>query len=110
MSIILTIILGYLGLVLFVMLLTWWAYKRSQKNIPIGLRTYPHTTPPAEMDTEIECQLMSVDVIIVDADGQLRLCGYRRGKKVPEFSIFDLTDKKKFEEWKNFQILGQRNF
>ncbi|HDY67506.1 MAG TPA: hypothetical protein ENH85_06930 [Candidatus Scalindua sp.] len=76
MSIILTIILGYLGLVLFVMLLTWWAYKRSQKNIPIGLRTYPHTTPPAEMDTEIECQLMSVDVIIVDADGETFISFY----------------------------------
>ena len=39
-------------------------------------------------------------IITVDADGQLRLCGYRRGKKVPEFSIFDLRDKRKFEEYK----------
>ncbi len=39
-------------------------------------------------------------IITVDADGQLRLCGYRRGKKVPEFSIFDLRDRQKFEEYK----------
>jgi len=39
-------------------------------------------------------------IITVDADGQLRLCGYRRGKKVPKFSIFDLVDEGRFEEYK----------
>lgn len=39
-------------------------------------------------------------IITVDADGQLRLCGYRRGTEVPKFSIFDLEDEKKFEEYK----------
>ncbi len=76
MSIILTIILGYLGLVLFVMLLTWWAYKRSQKNIPIGLQFYPHTNPPAEMDTRMEMEICSVDVIIVDSDGKMFISFY----------------------------------
>jgi len=39
-------------------------------------------------------------VITVDADGSLRLCGYRRGKRVTKFSIFDLVDEKKFEEYR----------
>ena len=39
-------------------------------------------------------------IINVDADGHLRLCGYRRGEEVTKFTIFDLADKKKFEEYK----------
>jgi len=39
-------------------------------------------------------------IITVDADGSLRLCGYRRGKGVTKFSIFDLADEKKFEKYK----------
>ncbi len=69
MSIILTIILGYIGLVIFVMLLTWWAYKRSQKNIPIGLQAYPSTIYPNTPDLDMtDC---SVDVILVDERGVL---------------------------------------
>jgi len=36
----------------------------------------------------------------VDADGQLRVCGYRRGTETPKYHIFDLTDKTKKEKWK----------
>ena len=35
----------------------------------------------------------------VDADGSLRLCAYRKGVEVPQMSIFDLTNKDKWEEW-----------
>ena len=38
-------------------------------------------------------------IITVDADGMLRLCGYRRGTVVPKFSIFDMIDRRKFEEY-----------
>ena len=33
----------------------------------------------------------------IDADGQLRCCGYRRGKYTPKYSIFDLPEH--MEEW-----------
>jgi len=33
----------------------------------------------------------------IDSDGTLRLCGYRRGTRTPEFKIFDLPDK--FCDW-----------
>jgi len=39
-------------------------------------------------------------IVTIDADGSLRLCAYRRGNKITEFSIFDLVDEKKFEEYK----------
>jgi len=39
-------------------------------------------------------------IVTVDSDGHLRLCAYRRGKRVPEFTIFDLENDKKFEEYK----------
>jgi len=34
----------------------------------------------------------------IDADGSLRVCGYRKGKETSKFSIFDLPEK--LEEWK----------
>ena len=34
----------------------------------------------------------------VDADGSLRCCGYRRGKRTPKLSIFDLPEK--WVDWK----------
>ena len=34
----------------------------------------------------------------IDADGTLRVCGYRKGKYTPQFTIFDLPEK--WEEWK----------
>jgi hypothetical protein len=34
----------------------------------------------------------------IDADGSLRVCGYRKGTRTPKFSIFDLPDKE--TEWK----------
>jgi len=34
----------------------------------------------------------------VDADGRLRVCGYRKGRYTPQFTIFDLPDK--LEQWK----------
>jgi len=34
----------------------------------------------------------------IDADGSLRVCGYRRGKYTPQFNIFDLPHKEK--EWR----------
>jgi MoaA/NifB/PqqE/SkfB family radical SAM enzyme len=34
----------------------------------------------------------------IDADGQLRCCGYRRGTRTPKFSIFDLP--KHLDEWR----------
>ena len=36
----------------------------------------------------------------VDADGSLRLCGYRKGELVPEMTIFDLAKEKNWNEWK----------
>jgi MoaA/NifB/PqqE/SkfB family radical SAM enzyme len=39
-------------------------------------------------------------IITVDSDGSLRLCGYRKGERVPKMTIFDLKDKDKFEEYK----------
>lgn len=38
-------------------------------------------------------------IITIDADGSLRLCGYRRGEKIKKFTIFDLLDKKRFKEY-----------
>lgn len=33
----------------------------------------------------------------IDADGSLRVCGYRKGSETPKFSIFDLPEK--WDEW-----------
>jgi MoaA/NifB/PqqE/SkfB family radical SAM enzyme len=34
----------------------------------------------------------------IDADGTLRVCGYRKGTRTPKFTIFDLPEK--IEEWR----------
>ena len=36
----------------------------------------------------------------IDSDGTLRVCGYRRGNYTPNYTIFDLTNNKLREEWK----------
>lgn len=41
----------------------------------------------------------------IDSDGSLRLCGYRAGERTSQFSIFDLTNSKKVDEWKKAVIL-----
>ena len=35
----------------------------------------------------------------IDADGTLRVCGYRKGQETSKFTIFDLPEKE--EQWKN---------
>jgi len=38
-------------------------------------------------------------LLSMDADGKMRLCGYRKGEEVNKFSIFDLTNEKKLREF-----------
>lgn len=42
----------------------------------------------------------------VDADGRMRCCGYRRGTRSPQFSIFDLP--KRFEEYQEANRLDRQ--
>jgi len=44
------------------------------------------------------CQGNPYDGPTIDADGTLRVCGYRKGTRTPKFTIFDLPEKT--EEWK----------
>jgi len=68
-------------------------------------RTYMIQNPPEYFDAlakyglELSWHCKELCVFSVDADGSLRLCGYRKGEKVPKFTIFDLTTKSKFQEF-----------
>lgn len=42
----------------------------------------------------------------IDSDGSLRVCGYRKGKRTSQFTIFDLPEKK--EEWKKAVYLDAK--
>ena len=67
----LIIILGYTGLCVLSGLALWWAYKWAAKNQPFIPESRPqrHTNPPTHMDLEMhQC---SVNVIVVDADGNM---------------------------------------
>lgn len=97
MSIALTIILGYFGILVFFTLLTLWAYKRYvKKNKPISSPEpphYPHTIPPTEMGMA----LCSVDVIIVDAN--MMFIGFYDHDKADWITIHDTQQPEKPFIW-----------
>jgi len=39
-------------------------------------------------------------LISVDADGSLRCCGYRKGERLPNFTVFDLENELSIDDWK----------
>ena len=63
------------------------------QNLEMFQSDYDHL-----IDMEWHCEGNPYGGPSVDADGSLRVCGYRKGKYTPELSIFDLPNK--FDEWK----------
>jgi len=56
---------------------------------------------PVEVLTEMKwhCQGDPYGGPTIDADGSLRVCGYRKGAYTPKFKIWDLKDSDKVKQW-----------
>lgn len=56
-------------------------------------------SPEIVVDMGWHCDGVPYGGPTIDSDGSLRLCGYRKGKRTPKFSIFDLPEKE--DDWFN---------
>ena len=52
------------------------------------------------LDMEWHCGGVPYGGPTIEADGTLRCCGYRPGKRSPKLSIFDLTSKGALQDWR----------
>uniref|UniRef100_A0A6M3KKT7 Radical SAM superfamily protein n=1 Tax=viral metagenome TaxID=1070528 RepID=A0A6M3KKT7_9ZZZZ len=83
---------------------------KIQRIIDRDILPYPNTIQNLEMLNENVFQMAGMGWHCegdpyggptTDSDGSLRCCGYRKGKRTPQISIFDLADPKMIEVWKD---------